>query len=855
MSISFKIIAVIAFLLISLLTSATVDDVNEKHNGAYAYYSEGVLKVGNKYVERVWEWTDQGLHTTIVKDKVSSKIYQSCTNQKADWSLLPNMNMHKAELLSVTAVSDDDEGFTEEHIEVVAEIAYPLAKMSVKYKIWCFPEAAGLRTQLFVRNDGNSLANIEYSTGLTKDQIHIHSSTAHITTKVKGAHWTTGHFEQGPQFVPEPASLLDGDIMTFWRTEITKQKPDKPNELILDLGKARTIQSVGIIGPQDHGKVGSPENIIAFVSNDNKSWGSPMASTPFSRSRKEFLLNLGNTKARYIKLLMDATSHANNVNNWASSLSEINVYTDELPYNVIDNLQTDHISLENLAAYKRIFMGYEMDTQFRPTVEFDFYKEAIQMGENGINGLNKWANILCVEKEGTGIMLVKESHKTAVEPGYFTGGFECRENGVALSGWGMAVNEITSEYQECWANWLITYQGEKNERTLALKIFDRQRFPAKLPGHQSINACTWGGGTDSRSNRDLGQEKYVLAELESLADLGIECLGIDDGWQVDKKTVKILPDEQNGWYPHKEVYSAGNWERVQAEAKANNVRLSLWTIAQSISDKELYWNQTNGGFQHWKFDFIDINSYEARAKVQSRIRKFIKEYDHNVGIAWDLTESVPRIGMFWMREYGFLWLANRRRDIESRSVLYRPSNMLKIVWDLSHNINSNKLEVALVDVNQVPAPSDAFLHNMQYAIAIAMTGIPMFFDYTSHYLPETREQIKQILPIYKEHREWMYSSFVFPIGEQPNNNKMTGFQFYKEGKNQGYLILFRELLCEMENGHFKLAFLSNQTIELTNLMTGEKFEKRIGDDGGLDIEIPHPADFRWFKYRIINENR
>ena len=851
----FKEIAIMLFLFLCIQLNAQTSQININYNGAYAFYNNGRLKVGNVHIERQWDWCSEGLKTIAINDKKGGKIYRAENNDGADWSLLPDMTMNDAKLVSVNATVNNDEGFTEEHIEVIIEISYPASDMQVKYKIWCFPNAPGLRTQFFVKSLKGLITENNSEKGLPKNRLKITSSVKHLTNPTIGEKWTTGEFNKGPQFVPEPEALLDGNILTYWRTVIEKQKPDKPIELILDLGDVQNVEAVGVTGPQDYGKVGCPEHVIVFASIDSLNWGKPIASTSFTRSRKEFMLNFKYKNARYIKLLFEATSHPNGINKWAGSLSEINIYTKEYPCQQIKNLQTDYVPVQNIEGYRRLFIGYEMDNQFRTTVDFSIYKEEIQTGLSGLNSFNDWANIMCIENEGKGLMLVKESHKTAIEPGYFTGAFSVGNNGIGLSGWGMAANEVSTEYKECWANWLIAYQGGEKDRSLALKIFDRQRFPLHLPGHKSINACTWGGGTSSRTNRDLGQEHNVLAEIESIADLGIECLGIDDGWQVGKEANDILPSKKNGWYPNKEVYPEGNWERVKNKAQANNVRLSLWTIAQSISDEELFWNQTNGGFQHWKFDFIDIDSYESRARVQSRIRTFIKEYNQNVSVVWDLTESIPRTGLFWMREYGFLWLANRRRNIESRNILYRPSNMLKILWDVSQSLNSNKLELALVDVRQVPAPSDASLHSMQYAIAIAITGIPMFFDYTRNYLPETRDEIKEFLPIYKQHRDWMHSSYAFPVGNRPNNDTMTGFQYYKEGDTTGYLMLFRELLCQKETGYFELAFVKNKTIFLTNLLTGEKLEKWVGNDGGFTVNINNPADFRWFKFHIQDTNQ
>jgi len=816
----------------------------------YSSYEHGVLIIGNKSIERTWKFTNYGLQTVGMINKGTGKNYININStENADWQLLPGMDMAGAQLKNIEAVINDDKGFTSQHIEVVATIQYPKANMAVKYKLWCYPNIGGIRSQLLVKTlDTKSWQLTSVGNGLPKSEMSASATGGFEDQIIKGMHWTTGEFDKGPTFTPAPESAIDGDIMTFWRTKKSSLEPEQANEFVLDLKKVRTLESVGVIGPQDYAKDGCPEHIVAQLSVDSVNWGHVVATTPFHRSRKEYLLPLKGMKARFVKLVMKPTGH-HYLNNWCSSLSEVNVYTNEYPYNKVVNVPTDFIPVNNIEGFERKAIGYEMDTQFRPSVDDDFYKEEIHTGTVTHAEKIDWANILCLSQTDEGIMLVKESHKTAVEPGYYTGAFTVSQQGVSCSGWGMDPIEMSESFQECWANWLIVYKGGEDERSLVLKQFDRLRFPTDLPGHQSINACTWGGGTNGRTNRDLGQEVHVLKELESLADLGIQCLGIDDGWQLNKTSSDILPDSSNGWYPHKAVYPTGDWSRVKAKADSLGIRLSLWTIAQSIDDKALYWNQEHGKFQHWKFDFVDIDSYKAKAKVQERIRQFIGDHDHNVGIAWDLTESVPRFGLFWMREYGFLWLANRRRDIQSRKILYSPSNMLKMVWDLSKNINSNKLEIALVDVRQVAQPSDASWHSMQYAMAISLTGIPMYFDYTSHYLPETRAEIKEMLPKQKEHQAQMKDCYVFPIGEQPNNDQITGFQYFNVQLNEGYLLLFRELNCEKNKDVVNLKFLRNCKLECTNIMTGEQFDAKVGENGEFLIEIDQPAEFKWLKIK------
>ncbi len=59
--------------------------------------------------------------------------------------------------------------------------------------------------------------------------------------------------------------------------------------------------------------------------------------------------------------------------------------------------------------------------------------------------------------------------------------------------------------------------------------------------------------------------------------------------------------------------------------------------------------------------------------------------------------------------------------------------------------------------------------------------------------PQERDELRKIISVYKANRREIFESYVFPIGNEPDNESWTGFQIYHPEKKTGYLMIFREL--------------------------------------------------------------
>ena len=101
---------------------------------------------------RTWRWTGSGFLTTALSTPGGGSWSTPDSAFDADW-LLPVVEgvNPDATLTSAGTRVSNDEGFTGEHVAFEAEMEYPSAHLAVRFTVWAFPDAPGLRVQLAAR--------------------------------------------------------------------------------------------------------------------------------------------------------------------------------------------------------------------------------------------------------------------------------------------------------------------------------------------------------------------------------------------------------------------------------------------------------------------------------------------------------------------------------------------------------------------------------------------------------------------------------------------------------------------------------------------------------------------------------
>jgi len=224
--------------------------------------------------------------------------------------------------------------------------------------------------------------------------------------------------------------------------------------------------------------------------------------------------------------------------------------------------RVDHLPVA--AAGKRCWaIGYYDDTQHRNKPETPVLRR-----EGGKLRGSDWASIFCLEDERGGLAMVKESHKCVNQSGVDTGRFVLDGAGLANTGWGLRPSDLDDrEYRWCWASWTVAHAGGERARQLALKRFDRLRFPARAERDMWTVACTWGESETPRDGRNCARQPEVLEEMQATHEMGIDMLLIDDGWQVGPDT--------NGMASRRLVFPAPLWPAKMFK-RGEKVRSARW---------------------------------------------------------------------------------------------------------------------------------------------------------------------------------------------------------------------------------------------------------------------------------------
>ena len=520
---------------------------------------------------------------------------------------------------------------------------------------------------------------------------------------------------------------------------------------------------------------------------------------------------------------------------------------------------TEKLNLANLPE-KRKACGYYNDTQHRNRDETPilFSETAAGPLKQGRMEICDRASFLSLEQAGRGLAVLKESHKCANQNGVDTGGFVVYPDRILSTGLGLTPCHYEpsslwlqqQRFRDCWAHWSLLYTGGESGMQMAIKEFDRLRFcpdPLRIAGSR---ANTWGTRTAGDEARSAAEEKNVLKEIRACADLGIDSLAIDDGWQYDIRGSSET--EEISWDPDPERFPGG-WHTVRDAAKKNGVKLELW-MPGSIGLDHMLRNIDRGGFTGLKLDFLNLSTKDKIEDIIEKAERITEHTHGSVTISWDCTENAPRLGYFFGREYGTIYPENRKPTHNVpriRHVTYVPRLVFRDAWHLAHYIHLCQIEIPIQNIDRIdPGDSNAAEYSHAYCTAIAFMGLPLFFQEVHFYDDNARSQIRSILSLYREHRDRIAQGIVFPVGDEPCDSAWSGFQSHSINTGTGYLTLFRELLSQEPEHALQLHCLGKTTLEIKDLISGDTYTAETDAEGKAEFTISRPGDFRILKYRM-----
>jgi len=525
-------------------------------------------------------------------------------------------------------------------------------------------------------------------------------------------------------------------------------------------------------------------------------------------------------------------------NRFPKSDTTMNYYGSTLP---LTGARTEFLPLDLSIKNSRRYWGYYNDPGNRSDQSKDMLKEEIVRGYPVFqNEAINWASGIAVEYENNGVCIVKESNKCVNQQGHNTGSFFSGPDGLSSSGPGLLPNEIlTDRFRDCWANWTIIYSGGNDGMQLALKRFDRARYPAYPERDLFILGNTW--GPSNPLGDQFTEESFVLKEIPALAKLGIDRFQIDDGWQRNgnlNNAREFLPKYTNGW------------KDIKAAADQNGIKMGLWVAIRNANVADLKKNLDQLGSITWKADFDHLSS---RQNFEDRSAKYREVMKH----AWMKTQFTlcpeyddPRYGWYYSKEYGSIYLRNVQEGLPEHLTMV-PYHVLRQHWVMSKYFNSNKLQVMLQNPKRSnPQLSDAFEHSHSYCFAMGLPFIPVFFQSAQFLDDQGKQELKQLISVYKKYREDMFLCYSFPVGDIPSNDSWSGFQMVDDQLKNGYLLLFRELHNAETQKTITLKFLSNKTISITNLENGKVSHKKVSSNGEVSFLLKDPASYLFLKYSV-----
>lgn len=529
---------------------------------------------------------------------------------------------------------------------------------------------------------------------------------------------------------------------------------------------------------------------------------------------------------------------------------------EELPSHLLESY-AELLPVRTVDCIRRA-MGYYNDPQHRNHDDTPILRRERRGGElaETRREIYDWANVLSLQQGDEGLLLVKESNKCVNQAGIDGGAFVLHTDDVRVTGLGLKATFYGpceswlphDRFRACWANWCVPYTGGESDLQLAMKRFDRARFQPHPERFVYSRSNTWGTRPPGVQAQGAANQEDVLKEIKSCADLAIDAVAIDDGWQVPLAGNDGQPHD---WRPHPERFPDG-WRTVRKAAESAGVELQLWLPGAQATLEQILRNVEQGGFTGLKIDFLNFPTPDHLGQVSDKIDRASAYSGYKLKVSWDVTENNSRLGYYFAREYGSLHPSNRKPSYDYKRVLhvtYTPRLVLRDAWHLAHYLNLNQIEIPVQDVGKVdPAVRNSSAYSHAYCTAMSVVGLPLFFQETHFLEGKARDETRRIMETWRQHREAMATAFVFPIGDEPCDEAWTGFQCHNPETGKGYVLVFRELHNRESERTMPLHFVGDTPLAWHDVLSGETWE----GTGALTCRLEQAPGFRWLRYQPVS---
>lgn len=353
-------------------------------------------------------------------------------------------------------------------------------------------------------------------------------------------------------------------------------------------------------------------------------------------------------------------------------------------------------------------------------------------------------------------------------------------------------------------------------------------------------ANTWGDGNAFNRVAD----DFIKKEIDAAAELGIDTLQIDDGWQTGSTADKSLRDERgrrffkgNFWELNTARFKKG-MEEMRDYAKEKGVKLGLWFAPDSQNcyeriDRDVAVLENaykNWDMKYFKLDMLFVDDMEMYKKFESMLER-IYSFGKEVFVQLDVTNGV-RCGYLGVTQYGRLFAENRYTKTHDSY----PHRAMRNLWNTCKYVPAFKFQFELVNptLNVEAYAADDVLapvnYDMDYLFAVTMFSNPLFWMEVQ-FLPEKqREQLAKIMPVWKQIREELAIADVVPVGNRPDGASFTGFAAYTADNKKAYLLAFREITDETN-----FAYVLDKEIKSAKLLASNDKVSLNADGNKIDV--------------------
>lgn len=376
----------------------------------------------------------------------------------------------------------------------------------------------------------------------------------------------------------------------------------------------------------------------------------------------------------------------------------------------------------------------------------------------------------------------------------------------------------------------------------------------QLHNHRTLITMsnTWG----DMNSRDRVYADFVKKEIDAAAELGVDIVQIDDGWQT--LIPQDCPKDGAGRRCFLNPFWDLNYERfpdgmaaITAYAKEKGVMPGLWFAPDSgegFVRKERDLSVLKKAYDEWgmrffKLDMLSVLTSEECETFLDMLKR-IEAFGPDAELELDVTNGI-RLGYLCGAEHGILFIENRYL----KTATYYPHRTLRNLWKLSEILPACRFQFEIVNPDLAPEAygSDIFapiFYDLDWLFASVAVSNPLFWMEMQFLTPRRKAELERILPIWKKYRESIATADVMPIGQEPDGRSHTGFCAVNGDE------VFLVLLKEVSDRDFYVYGLPVAICEPEILATNDRRASLLCEDNALQVSFTDARKYLFVKAKV-----